>query len=159
MKESTQDSKLCNCRKKTHAHLTANASLNALYRNYKAPVTETTSNNHETYIGLTENEFKTRFTLNKSSSKLEHKRTSTTLSEHVWKLKKNINFNIKWEVVKKVKPFTANDKVFKLCLQEKLSIPRSAPSLKRSKIFGRCIHRKKFLLSNTNKPLSTDEGL
>ena len=30
MKELTQDSKLCNCRQKTLAHLTANASLNAL---------------------------------------------------------------------------------------------------------------------------------
>ena len=78
---------------------------------------------------------------------------------YVWKLKnKNINFNIKWEVVKKVKPFTPSDKVCKLCLQEKLSILRSAPSLKkRSEIFGHRIHRKKFLLSNTNKPLSTDE--
>ena len=46
----------------------------------------------------------------------------------------------------------------KLCLQEKLSILRSAPSLiKRSEIFGHCIHGKKFLLNNTNNSLSTDE--
>ena len=31
MKESSQDSKLCNCRQKTLAQLTASASLNALY--------------------------------------------------------------------------------------------------------------------------------
>ena len=113
------------------------------------------------YIGLTEIKFKTRFNLHKSSFKLEHRRTSTTPSEHVWKLKnKNINFNIKCEVVKKVKPFAPSDKVCKLCLQEKLSTLRSAPSLnKRSEIFGHCLHRKKFLLSNTNNPLSTDEGL
>ena len=55
---------------------------------YKTTVTETTSNNQETYIGLTENEFETRFNLHKLSFKLEHKRTSTTLSEHVWKFKK-----------------------------------------------------------------------
>ena len=55
---------------------------------HKATLTETTSRNEETYIGLTENEFKTRFNLHKSSFKLEHKRTSKTLSEHVWKLKK-----------------------------------------------------------------------
>ena len=34
--------------------------------------------NQETYIGLTENEFKTSFNLHKSSFKLEHKRTATT---------------------------------------------------------------------------------
>ena len=120
-------------------------------------VTETTSNNQEMYIGLTGNEFKTRFNLHKSSFKLEHKRTSTTLSDHVWKLKKkNINFNITWQVVKRVKPFAPSNKVCELCLQEKLSILRSAPSLnKRNKIFEHCIHRKKFLLSNLS--MSTDE--
>ena len=81
----------------------------------------------------------------------------TTLSDHVWKLKKkNINFNITWQVVKRVKPFAPSNKVCGICLQEKLSILRSAPSLnKRSEIFGHCIHRKKFLLSNLS--MSTDE--
>ena len=90
--------------------------------------------------------------MHKSSFKLEHKRTSTTLSDHVSKLKnKNINFNIKWEVVEKVKPFASNDKVCKLCLQEKLSILRSAPFLnKNNEIFRHCMHKKRFLLSDNN---------
>ena len=54
----------------------------------KVTVTGTTSNDQETYIGPTENEFKTIFNLRNSSFKLEHKRTSTTLSDHVWKFKK-----------------------------------------------------------------------
>ena len=76
---------------------------------------------------------------------------------HVWKLKKkNINFNIKWQVVKRVKPFAPSNKVCGLYLQEKLSILRSAPFLnKRSEICEHCIHRKKFLLSNLS--MSTDE--
>ena len=158
MKESIQDSKLCNCRqKKTSWSLDGECLTKCVV--YKATVTETTLNNQETYIGLTENEFKTRFNLHKLSFKLEHKRTSTTLSEHVWKLQnKNINFNIQWQIIKKVKPFAPNDKVCKLSLEEKLSILRSAPSLNKiSEIFGHCIHRKKFLLSNTNEPTSTDE--
>ena len=150
-----RNSKLCNCRQKSSCPLDGKCLTKCVV--YKATVTETTSNNQETYIGLTENEFKTRFNLHKSSFKLEHKRTSTTLSDHVWKLKKNnINFNISWQVVKRVKPFAPNNKVCGLCLQEKLSILRSAPSLnKRSEIFGHCIHRKKFLLSNLS--MSTDE--
>ena len=36
-------------------------------------------------------------------------------------------------VVKKVKPFAPSDKVCKLCLQEKLSTLRSAPSLNKKK--------------------------
>ena len=72
--------------------------------------------------------------MHKSFFKLEHKRTSTRLSDHVWKLKnKNINFNIKWEVVKNVKPFAPSDKVCKLCSQEKLFILKFALSLKKKK--------------------------
>ena len=159
MKESSQDSKLYNCRQNNSCPLGGKCLSKCAV--YKATVTETTSNNHERYIGLTEKEFRTRFNLHKSFFKLEHKRTSKTLSEHVWKLKnKNINFNIKWEVVKKVKPFAPSDKVCKLCLQEKLSILRSAPSLnkkKKNEFFGHCIHRKRFLVCNTNNSFSTDE--
>ena len=75
MKESTQDSKLCNCRQKNSCPLDGKCLTKCVV--YKATVTETTSNNQETY-----KEYKTRFNLHKSSFKLEHKRTSTTLSEH-----------------------------------------------------------------------------
>ena len=51
---------------------------------YKAMVTETDTKKQETYIGLTENGLKTWFNLHKSSFKLEHKRTTTTLSDHIW---------------------------------------------------------------------------
>ena len=79
MKESTQDSKLCNCReKKSSCPHDGNCLTKCVV--YKATVTETTSNSEETYIGLIENEFKTRFNFHKSSFKLEHKRTSTTLA-------------------------------------------------------------------------------
>ena len=101
MKESIQDSKLCNDRQKNNSCPLDGKCLTKC-NVYKTTVTDTTLNNLETYIGLTENEFKTKFNLHKSSFKLEHKRTSTTLSEHVWKLKnKNINFNIGWQIVKK----------------------------------------------------------
>ena len=117
MKELTQYSKLCNCRQKTSCPLDGKCLTQCV--EYKAAVTETTPNNQETYIGLTENEFKTRFNLHKSSFKLEYKRTSTTLSDHVWKLKNtDINLNIRWEIVKKLKPFAPNDKVCKLCFEK-----------------------------------------
>ena len=85
MKESTQNSKLCKCRQKISCPLDRICLTKCIV--YIATVIETTSNNQETYHGLTKNEFKMRFKLNKSSFKLEHKRTSTTLSDHVWKFK------------------------------------------------------------------------
>ena len=81
IKESNQDSKLCNCRqKKNPCPHDGKCLTKCSVRLFKATVTETTHNNQETYIGLTENEFKTRFHLHESSFKLEHKRTSKTLS-------------------------------------------------------------------------------
>ena len=50
---------------------------------YKPTVTQTESHNKETYIGLTENTFKTRYNLHKSSLKLEHKKSATGLSENI----------------------------------------------------------------------------
>ena len=159
MKESTQDHKLCNCRQNYSCPLDSKCLTKCVV--YKAAVTETSSNNQETYIRLTEHKFKTRFNLHKPSFKLEHKRTSTTLSDRVWKGKnKNMDFNIKWEIVKKMKPFAPGEKVCKLCLQEILSILRSTPSLNKKK-------RKKFLdivaqeaipAKYTNNLLLSDEG-
>ena len=62
----------------------------------------------------------------KPSFKLEYKRTSTTLSDHIGKLKENNRLQHQMGGRRKGE---AIDKVCKLCLQEKLSILRSAPSL------------------------------
>ena len=56
MKESTQDSKLCNCQQKKNSCPLDGKCLTKCVV-YKATVTVTTSNNQETYVGLTENEF------------------------------------------------------------------------------------------------------
>ena len=77
-------------------------------------------------------------------------RVCWTRNSEILKLKKkNTDFNIKWEIIKNVKPYAPGDKICKLCLQEKLSILISKPSLnKRTDIFGHCVHRKQFLLNN-----------
>ena len=61
MKESTQD----NCWQKSPYPHDGKCLTKCVL--YKATVTETTSNNQETYIVLTENELKTRLNLHKSS--------------------------------------------------------------------------------------------
>ena len=81
MKESTHVNKLCNCRHKNSCPLDGKCLTKFVA--YEASVIETTLNNKETPFGLTEIKFKTRFNLHKSSFKLEHKTTSTTLSDHV----------------------------------------------------------------------------
>ena len=129
-KESPQNDKLCNCRQKNSCPFDGKCLNKCVV--YKATVTETDTKRQETCLGLTENEFKI---------KLEHKRTTTTLSDHIWKLKKKYtDFNIKWEIIKNVKPYAPGEKICKLCLQEKFSILISKPSLnKRTEIFGHCV--------------------
>ncbi len=57
----------------------------------------------ETYIGLTENTFKSRYS-GQSSFKHNDKRNATTLSEHVWKLKDN-GVTLKWKIISKAKAY------------------------------------------------------
>ena len=62
---------------------------------YQATVTTEDSKSDETYVGLTENTFKTRFANHKASFNNLSKRMSTELSKHVWNLKDNsTNFQI-----------------------------------------------------------------
>ena len=77
------------------------------------------------------------------------------------KKNKNIDFNIKREIVKKVKPFAPDEKVCLLYLQEKkkLSILRPASSLiNKNKIFGHCMLRKRFQLNHSNNLQSSGES-
>ena len=92
---------------------------------YRSTVTEITSNDQEMYIGFTENEVRTRFSMHKSSFKPELKRTSTTFSNPVWKLKQKHLLQYQMGDRQKVEPVAPGEKMCKLCLQEKFSILRS----------------------------------
>ena len=133
MKESTKDSKQCNCRQKKNNYCPLDGKCLTKCVVYEATVTVTTSNNQETYIRLTENEHRRDSICNVIFQIRTQEKFNNTFAITFGNLKKNnnksINFNIKWEVVKKVKAFAPGEKVRKLCLQEKLSILRSAPSL------------------------------
>ena len=54
---------------------------------YGAEVTKTEDNTKETYTGLTGGQFKKRWFKHKYSFEDTKKRTETTLSKHIWKLK------------------------------------------------------------------------
>ena len=111
---------------------------------YKATVTQTLTNKEDTYIGLTENTFKTRYTQHKSSFNLQHRRKSTTLSEHIWSLKeRHIDHTIRWAIINKLKTLPPQSRACQLCLAEKIAILRYKPSLnKKTEIFNTCMHQK-----------------
>ena len=85
-----------------------------------------------------------------SSFRLPHKKSTTTLSEHVWNLKNNnIEHCISWEIIENSHPYNTASKKCNLCTAEKYFILTGKPTLnKRREIFAQCPHRRKYLLQN-----------
>ena len=84
---SIDNNKTCNCRQKSTCPLDGNCLQSSL--TYQATVTRNDNNTTETYIGLTENEFKTRYRNHTASFRHAKQRNSTELSKHIWTLKDN----------------------------------------------------------------------
>ena len=139
------EDKTCNCRNKTECPLQGKCrSTNTIYK-----ATVSTDNSSESYIGATENEFKTRLANHKQSFKKETLRNATELSKHIWNLKdKNINYEIKWAILDRANPYSTKSKRCNLCTTEKYHIlfNKSASLNKRSEIINTCRHSTKFLL-------------
>ena len=93
-------------------------------------------------------DFKTRYNLHNSSFRLPHKRSTTTLSEHLWTLKDaGVIHETEWTILDKAKPCSPAARKCDLCLAEKYHILLEISRLlnKRSEIFGTCPHRRKHL--------------
>ena len=80
------NNKTCNCRQKNTCPLDGNCLQSSVI--YQAIVTRR-DNTTETYIGLTENDFKTRYRNHTTSFRHAKHRNSTELSKHIWTLKDN----------------------------------------------------------------------
>ena len=111
---------------------------------YKATVVES-DNTTNTYTGLTGNTFKARFYKHRSTFEKEDHENPTTLSTHVWDLKKKTkNFNIQWSVIDRAQDYNPAKKKCRLCLKEKFYIifqPDGATLNLRSELFSSCRHR------------------
>ena len=144
MKE--KQGKTCNCRNKKSCPLKGQCLQKGMV--YKP------SKKQDTYIGITENEFKTRYNQHTSSFRLSHKKSATTLSEFIWKLKESkTEYHLSWDVIKRAQPYSAATNRCNLCIAEKYFILITKPSLnKRREIFSSCPHRKIHLLENYQWP-------
>ena len=85
---------------------------------YQATVTtrendnnRTKKKNTESYVGLTENEFKKRFANHKQSFTNPRLRNATELSKYIWSLKeKNTEYDIAWRILGKAESYTNRTK-------------------------------------------------
>ena len=117
---------------------------------YKATVTS--EQESKSYIGLASTTFKQRYANHKSSFKLTKKRNATALSQHIWELKeKNINYEISWEILKRVRPKKSGERKCLLCVNEATMILFANDDCllnKRREIVSSCRHEKDLLLVN-----------
>lgn len=145
-KPSPIPQKTCNCRIKADCPMNGQCLTKGLI--YQATVT--TNQSERTYIGLTENTFKTRFSSHKHTFNNPDKRHATELSSHIWTLKdKGITFNLSWRIVKKASPCNTLSAKCHLCLWEKYFIiykPSMASLNKRREMISTCRHSKKHKL-------------
>ena len=153
----TPSEKMCNCRNSNLCPFENKCLIKSIV--YKASVTEENSNDTKVYIGSTSTTFKERFRNHKKSIANPLYATNTELSKYVWSLKeKNKEYNIKWDIVKQVPSYKSGGKQCSLCSNEKLYILKAEKGSilnKRSELFSRCIHRRRFLAGKFNRANST----
>ena len=146
--EPTQPS--CNCRRNTVCPLDGKCLTSGVI--YQATVTRQDNLKEETYVGLTDNTFKVRYTGHTSNFRNENKRNATTLSQHIWTLNdNNIPHSVKWKIIARSNSYSTSSKKCNLCLKEKYFIickPQMASLNNRNELAAECRHRKKYLLCN-----------
>ena len=115
---------------------------------YQTTVNE--QNSTETYVGLTGNTLKKRWTAHKSTFRKENRRTSTTLSQHIWKLKdEGKEYSLSWKIIGRAKPFNPTSGLCQLCTKEKYHIlyePHLGTLNSRNEVASGCRHRQSQLL-------------
>ena len=143
--------RLCNCRKNTECPLNGECLTKSLV--YEA--TLKTNEDAFTYIGLTGDTFKSRYTAHKSSFTHEKYRTSTALSQKIWELKEsNINYTLSWSILKKSHSYKGGGRgKCDLCLIEKLEI------LKRARLKGCLNSRTDFEQMQTPEKIHAGENI
>ena len=119
--DNTVDNKSCNCRQKNTFPLSGNCLQSSVI--YQATVKCNVNNTSEMYIGLTENNFKTRYRNHTASFCHAKHRNSTKLSKHIWTLKdSNIDHSMSCRIISSCSSYNSSSKRCNLCLKEKLLI-------------------------------------
>ena len=127
--------KKCNCRKNKECPLSGECLTKEIV--YQATVK--TQKSTETYIGLTANEFKTRWRNHKTSFKNGKKKNDTELSnKYVWQLKdRNQEYDITWNIAARAKAYS----------NQIITKPHIASLNRRNELISTCRHRRRYILT------------
>ena len=131
----------CNCRKKDQCPLDNQCLTKGIV--YQSTVTSSEGN--ESYLGLTDTDFKARFANQNQSFRNVVHSNQTELSKYVWRL----NNSIAWKILGRARAYSNSTKKCNICTLEKYYIichPELATLNKRSELANGCRHANKFLL-------------
>ena len=152
IKESNTESTTnnCSCRVKETCPVDKKCQTSSLI--YQATVIHD-SNKGETYVGLTDNTFKSQYHGHTNSFRNKKYRNATALSNHIWMLKdQTITHSLKSKIRGQRKSLqTFRKKNCSLCDLEKIYIifkPDLASVNHRNELATDCRHSRKYLLSN-----------
>ena len=145
--ENKDDHRTCNGRDKATCPWPTNA-LQPTWCTYKATVQYKDKTRH--YIGMTENSFKTRYTLHKSSLRHSKHRDQTELSNLIWTLNDNgTKYNFTWNFTDRARPYQPKKRTCNLCLSEKYHILVGSHLINlKTELLNKCPHRRKFWARN-----------
>lgn len=144
--QGDQVAKKCNCRRKAECPMSGDClSAGIIYQ-----ATVDVSGGKETYIGLTETTFKTRYANHKMSFNHEKHRHNTELSKYIWQLKERDKaYSITWRILARASPYNPATKRCNLCIAEKYFIiyKHTMGTLnKRDELTSTCRHAGKYSL-------------
>ena len=138
----------CNCRSKPNCPLAGKCLEKGIV--YQATITRQDNNHKETYVGITGDEFKTRYNNHTQTFRNSNLRNTTQLSKYIWGLKDSqIPYELSWSILKKRSPYNLKSRKCNLCLYEKYLIlckPHLCSLNRRSEAVAVCRHRKRFKL-------------
>ena len=115
---------------------------------YKATVQY--EDEEQNYIGMTENTFKTRYTLHKASFNHSTKRKQTELSNLIWTLKDNgTEYKLTWSIINRARPYQPGKRTCNLCRSEKFHILTGSHLINRkTELLNKCPRRRKYITCN-----------
>ena len=123
---------------------------NCLKNNVVYKATVQYEDKEQNYIGMTENTFKTRYTLHKAPFKHSTKRKQTELSNLIWTLKDNgTEYKLTWSIINRARPYQPGKRTCNLCLSEKFHILTGSHLINRkTELLNKCLHRRKYITCN-----------
>ena len=146
-KDEVKEKKTCNCQKSRVCPVEGKCLLSDVV--YEAKLIQTSgaqTGSEHSYIGLTSQTFKARFSKHKATLKNPNSKEHTALSEFAHKLtERGVDYKIQWRIVEKAKSFDGLR--CNLCLSEKAHIlfnPAPNPLNKRSELLFKCRHMGKY---------------